>query len=126
MSEAGIGQADMDAALRDAAAEADTADACAEIAAEALDISDERRLTVRAYELDLYQIDWPDHLDREAFVEAVEESENVFELTQEARLQRPAARRLLRRTGLSDELTTGSLDVSHGNGIPEAVMGGED
>ena len=126
MSEAGIGQADMDAALREAAAEAETADACAEVAGESLGICDERRLVVRAYELDLYQIDWPDHLDRETFVEAVEQTENILELTQEARLQRPTARRLLRRTGLSDELTTGSLDPSHGNGIPELAMGGED
>lgn len=125
MSEA-VERSEMDAALHEAAAEAETAKQCAEIAAEALGITDERRLVARAYEIGLYEIDWPDHLDRERFVAAVEEAENVLELTQAARLQRPTARTLLRRTGLADELTTGSLDPSHGTGIRELVMGGED
>lgn len=93
---------EVDSALRDAAVEAETVDGCAFAAADALGRDDPTRLRIRAYQLALYEPDWPSHVTREQVQRVAREVETIREAAEELRLSRTRTKRALRWAGVAD------------------------
>ena len=124
-----------DAALRDAAtrSDVDSVDACADAAAEALGEADRGRLRIRAFQLGLYEPEWPSHLDREQVEQVASDVETVSEAAEALRISRKRTKKALRWAGvLEDVEQTTSLSllqkVRSGeiDGTIPATSGGED
>jgi hypothetical protein len=92
----------VDAALREAARDTDSVEACAAAAAEAVGESDPARLQLRAYQIDLFEPDWPSHVSREDVERVASDVETVREVAEDLRLSRKKAKRVLRWAGESD------------------------
>lgn len=120
---------ELDAVLREEAAETKTAQECAEAAAERLD-DDPGRLRVRVYQLGLYEPDWPSHVTREQVEMVAAQVDTVREAADELRLSRTRTKRALRWAGVADEVERVTmlsvLNKVRDGDLDAQVNGGED
>lgn len=119
--------ADFDAALREAATDADSVDVCADAAAEALGDADRGRLRIRAFQLGLYEPEWPSHVTREDVESVATDVDTLSEAAEELRLSRKRAKKALRWAGVIDEveqMTTRTIMQKVRNGDLDGTIGG--
>lgn len=94
----------VDATLREVAKTAETADECAREAAEQLDETDHVRIRIRAYQIGLYEPDWPPHVTRDDVEGAAAACDTLRDVVDELRVSRRKAKRALRWAGVADDV----------------------